>query len=291
MGRVKIGLSSYSLARAIDDGRMNIFQAMDFIAANKGCHIEIVPCGKLVLTGNHAFIADIVRHAKNAGLAISSYTTGANFVLDTPADVRKETERVKGEIETAAELGVSLMRHDAGWLDVSKATYAAYEKYLPQVADAFRTLADYAKPLGITTSVENHGFLFQGSERIQRLINAVDRENFRTTLDAGNFICCDEDPVIAVRNNLPFASMIHFKDFYLRDNPPSPDGLYSRTLHGRYFRGAVTGEGDLDLRTIANIIQGSAYEGFLSIEFEGREDCIEGSANSLKNVLALFGEN
>lgn len=286
---ITIGLSSYSMSRAINDGRMTIFQVMDFIAANRGKHIEIVPFGKLNLTGDNEFIAKIVKHAKDTELALSSYTIGANFVQNSAEGVRAEIERVKIEIETAARLGVTRMRHDAGWLPADQASYANYEKHLPIVAEAFQELADYAKPYGITTSVENHGYLFQGSERVLRLINAVGRENFRTTLDVGNFVCADEEPVIAVMNNLPFASMIHFKDFYLRKNPPCEDG-YGKTLHGRCFRGAVTGEGDIDLKTITALIQKSGYDGFLSIEFEGAEDCVDGSARSLKNVLALFGQ-
>ena len=43
----------------------------------------------------------------------------------------------------------------------------------------------------------------QHSERVQALIHAVDRVNFRTTLDVGNFVCVDEDSVAAVTNNLP----------------------------------------------------------------------------------------
>ncbi len=285
---VTIGLSSYSMQGALNDGRMDIFKVIDFVAANKGEHIEIVPMGSFILTGNDAFTADIVKHAKDAGIAISSYTIGANFVLDNPEDVKKEIERVKGEIEIAAKLGVTRMRHDAGWMAPGDSCYANYEKYLPVVADACRELADYAKPYGITTSVENHGYLFQGSERVQRLVLAVDRENFRTTLDVGNFLCRDEDPVIATMNNLPFASMIHFKDFYVRKNPPTGEG-YFQSSHGRFLRGAVTGEGDVDLPAITKLIQNSDYSGFLSIEFEGAEDCMIACPRALRNVRTLFG--
>ncbi len=287
---ITIGLSSYSMQGAINSGRMDIFQIIDFVAENKGEHIEIVPMGCFVLTGNDALTADIVKHAKDAGIALSSYTIGANFVLDNPEDIRKEIERVKGEIEIAAKLGVKRMRHDAGWMDpASSNKYATYEKYLPVVTEACQELADYAKPYGITTSVENHGYLFQGSERVQRLVLAVNRDNFRTTLDVGNFLCRDEDPVIAAMNNLPFASMIHFKDFYVRKNPPTGEG-YFQSSHGRFLRGAITGEGDVDLPAIAKLIQDSDYDGFLSIEYEGAEDCVIACPRALRNVRALFGQ-
>lgn len=289
---ITIGLSSYSMSRAINDGRMDIFQVMDFIAANGGKHIEIVPSGKFTLykedgTANDEFIAKIVQHAKDTGLALSSYTVGANFVLDDEEAYQKEIERVKKEVDIAAKLGVKRMRHDAGWAGIEQSTYATYEKYFGKVVNAFQILADYAKPFGIVTSFENHGYLFQGSERVQRVILAVNRDNFRTTMDVGNFLCADEEPVIAAMNNLPFASMIHFKDFYIRENIPCRDGYFS-SRHGRLLRGAVTGEGDVDLRTITKLIKNSGYDGFVSIEFEGAEDCVEACVRSLKNVIALF---
>ena len=58
------------------------------------------------------------------------------------------------------------------------------EKDLVIATDACGEIADYAKPYGITTSIENHGVHFQGSERVQRLVLAVNRDNFRTTMES-----------------------------------------------------------------------------------------------------------
>ncbi|MBO5802795.1 MAG: sugar phosphate isomerase/epimerase, partial [Lentisphaeria bacterium] len=73
---IKIGLSSYSMSRAINDGRMDVFQVMDYIVENGGKHMEIVPCGKLILNGNNELIDQIVAHAGRIGLELSSYTIG-----------------------------------------------------------------------------------------------------------------------------------------------------------------------------------------------------------------------
>jgi sugar phosphate isomerase/epimerase len=156
-----------------------------------------------------------------------------------------------------------------------------------------QTAENVAAKYGITTSVENHGFYVQSSERVRRLVVAVGRNNFRTTLDVGNFLCVDEDPVSAVKNNLPYASMIHFKDFHIRRQatPPPDTAGYIKTLHDNYIRGAITGDGDVDLDTISKLIKASDYDGFLSVEFEGWGDCIEGCTRAMKNVLAIFERN
>lgn len=290
---MKIGLSTYSIHRAINAGEMDVLGAIKWIAENGGEHVEIVPSG-YKLTGDDALIAAVKKQAADCGLDISSYTIGANFLTagedaheTSDAEYRAEIDRVKGEVDVAAKLGVKLMRHDVGYRPHEKCTYAQFEIDLPKVAAACREIADYAKQYGITTSVENHGYHFQGSERVRRLVNAVGRDNYRTTLDVGNFTCADENSVAATMNNIDIASMIHFKDFYIRDYVPTEEGWFT-SLHGRKLRGAITGCGDLDLRRVVEVIKKSGFDGYISIEFEGMEECKQGAKISMNNVKALF---
>ncbi len=285
---IKVGLSSYSLWQAISAGQMDIFGAIKFAAENGAQHIEIVPAGYTV-NGDDDLAKKIVAATKESGMEISSYTVGANFIQPTVEEYKQEIERVKTEVETAAKLGVTRMRHDAGSRPLPETTCENFEKDLPPVAEACGIVADFAARYGIVTSVENHGFHFQGSERVQRLVLAVNRPNFRTTLDVGNFLCVDEDPEVATMNNIKFTSMVHFKDFYIRRSVENAEG-YIATPHGRYIRGAVTGDGDINLKAIVKIIKNAGYDGFLSIEYEGREECKSACIRALKNVFALVAE-
>src|SRR5690625_6374795 len=83
-----------------------------------------------------------------------------------------------------------------------------------------------------TTSLENHGFFVQAADRIRRIIHAVDQPNFRTTLDVGNFVCVDEAPEVSVAQNLPYAMVVHFKDFYIRPAEASPGEGWFRSRGG-----------------------------------------------------------
>ena len=286
---MKIGLSSYSLSRAIGSGNMGILEAIDWIANEGGEHIEIVP-GAFDIHAEK-MPEKIAARAKEAGIDVSSYTIGANF-LQPDAEARAaEVARVKSEVDIAARLGVRFMRYDAGWRPIPEATVENFEKDLPFVADGCREVADYAVKYGITCSVENHGYHFQGAERVRRLVNLVGRPNYRTTMDVGNFVCADDDPVSAVRTNIGIASFIHFKDFFRRTagNPPVGEG-WSRTRGGNFIRGTIVGHGDVELRPIVKIIKDSGYDGYVSVEFEGREDCVWGCHVSLANTRLLFAE-
>ena len=287
---MKIGLSSYSLSRAIASGQLGILEAIDWIANAGGEHMEVVPGGAwdIHVPGLPEKLA---ARAKEAGIDLSSYTIGANFVNDDPAARAAEVARIKGEVDIAAALGVKFMRYDAGWRPIPETTLENFEKDLPLVADCCREVAAYAARYGITCSVENHGYHFQDCERVRRLVKMVDLPNYRTTLDVGNFLCADGDPVSSVRTNIDIASFIHFKDFFRRTagNPPIGEG-WSRSRAGHYLRATVIGHGSVELVPIVKIIKESGYDGYVSVEFEGKEDCLWACKVSLDNAKKLFAE-
>jgi sugar phosphate isomerase/epimerase len=285
---IKIGFTSYSFSRAINDGRIDLPGALALAAEYGAEQMEIATSAGITIKGNRELISKIKSAAKEKNLTLSSYTTGANFVQPDSESLKKEIARVKTEVDVAAELGVTRMRHDCGWRPIPEAGIEQFDRDLPMFIDCCGEIADYAAPFGITTSIENHGFYVQGSERVKRIVLGVNRDNFRTTLDVGNFLCADEDPVSAVMNNISIASMIHFKDFHIKRTTPPVEEGYIKTAHGNYLRGALTGDGDVELKRISKIINESGYEGYLSVEFEGWEDPLFACPRAIKNVKTLM---
>jgi sugar phosphate isomerase/epimerase len=122
------------------------------------------------------------------------------------------------------------------------------------------------------------------------LVHAVNRDNFKTTIDIGNFMCVDEDSVAAVKRNIGYASMVHLKDFYLRPSYRNPGEGWFRTASGNYLRGAIFGQGDIDVWEVLRVIKHSGYDGYVSIEFEGMEDCLVGAKSGMDNALRIWNE-
>ncbi|MCY9656879.1 sugar phosphate isomerase/epimerase [Paenibacillus chondroitinus] len=282
---MKLGVSTYSLFQALKSGEMDIMAVIDWIADQGGEHVEIVPLG-YDLPGNFELADRIREKAASRGIEISNYAIGANFLTDSEEAYQQEIERVKGEVDLAARLGVKKMRHDVA--QSADRSIANFNKQLDRMAEACRQIADYALTYGITTSVENHGYFVQHSDRVQALIQAVDRPNFRTTLDVGNFMCADENSVAAVKNNISYASMVHIKDFYLRPSHQNPGQGWFQTLQGNYLRGAIVGHGDIDMRAVLRVIKDSGYDGYISLEFEGMEECRTGTLIGLQNIKRLW---
>lgn len=284
---MKLGISSYSLYQAMRTGSMSILDAIDWVAELGAEHIEIVPLG-FNFNENPDLIGAIRERAAKAGIALSNYAIGANFITDSTEAYEAEIERVKREVDHAHALGVNLMRHDvAARQDTS---IIRFQEDLPRIADACRQIADYAAEYGITTSLENHGYYVQASDRVQAVVHAVDRPNYKTTLDVGNFVCVDENPVMAVKNNISYASMVHIKDFYIRPEHANPGEGWFRSAGGQYLRGAIAGQGDLDLYELLRIVKHSGYDGYLSIEYEAMEDCRLGTRIAYDNVQRIWSE-
>lgn len=282
---MKIGLSIYSLIGALRAGEMTVTDAIRWIADNGGEHLEIVDFIKL--GGDDGLLEAIVEKADACGVEISAYCIFANVLAGSQDDCDREIERVYGEIELARRLGARMMRSDlAEWGRPPETNVIEqFEADLPRMVYACRKIADYAKRYGITVTLENHGTYINGGDRVRRLITAVDRDNYRCTLDVGNALCVDVDPMVCVKTLLPFAATIHFKDFYIRrDDVVVDEGRWLTTNFGTHLRGAIVGHGDVDTVGLMKLIKESGYGGTVAIEFEGMEDCRVGSKLGMDNV-------
>jgi sugar phosphate isomerase/epimerase len=296
---LKIGLSTYSMQKAIDSGRMDVIEVMRFAKEIGASNVELVPFGYTLhddKTGefNDSLIERIFEESKSLSLPLSNYAVLGDL-LKPDADGRKsEVERLKRHIDVAARLGLKRMRHDVSSFrrPLETNTPLDFEREFPLMVEACRELADYASQYGITTMVENHGFFVNGADRVIRLWSAVDRSNFGLLCDIGNFICVEDDPVVAVKKVLKYVRMFHLKDFYVRraDKLPELGGLFRcdsgcwfSSNSGRYMlRGSILGQGDIDIESIFKEIKAADPDVPATVEFEGMEVSEAGAEMGLK---------
>lgn len=286
---MKLGASIYSLYGALQSGQKDLFQVLEWLKEQGAEHAEIVELG-FNLTETPELADQLRMKAEELGIELSNYCIGANFAGLDDAAYEAEINRVKQHVDAAHRLGVKRMRHDIASRPHEETESVQFEQDFPKLVQACQQIADHAAQYGITTSIENHGYYVQASERVRRLVLAVDRPNFRTTLDVGNFICVDETPRWAVQHNLPYASMVHVKDFYVRPADMNPGEGWFKSLHGQHLRGAIAGQGDLPLSEILRDVKQSGYDGYISIEFEGLEDCLLGTRIGLENTRRMWAE-
>ena len=222
---ITFGFSSYSFHSKLSTGEMTLPQVIEWIAASEGEHLELAVLGDDAdspipnIASDPAYVDQIRTAAEAAGVPLTNLAIGADLSDGDP----KQIERVKKYVDLAERLGITRMRHDV----VPHRGHEGddtplFEQVLPSIVAASKEIAQYAATKGITTSLENHGFFVQSAERVRRIIHAVDEPNFLTTLDVGNFVCVDEAAEVSVAQNLPYAMVVHFKDFYIRPADAAP---------------------------------------------------------------------
>lgn len=221
--------------------------------------------------------------AENCGIQISAYVVGANF---SKRDNSSEIERLKKCVDIAEILGVKFMRHD---IFFSYGDFRSFDEALPIASMGVREVTEYAAEKGIKTMSENHGFICQDSDRMERFINAVNHPNYGLLADMGNFLCADENPALALSRLSNFVFFVHAKDFSRVDfaDCKNPDG-YLKTRACNYLKGTCVGSGIVPVAQCIEILKSAGFDGHIDIEYEGEEDCIESLKKGMDYLKKLL---
>ncbi len=283
---MKSAVSAWSFQRLISKGEHTHFSIIEKAKEYGFDAIEFidlyVPEGKTELE----FAKEIKTEADRVGIEISCYAVVADLLNGCEGDLDKEIERLCRKVDVAEALGAPLMRHDI--TPHPPKGYLGYTNLLPRFVEAARKVTEYAEAKGIRTCTENHGWFSQDSDRVVSLINATERENFGILVDIGNFICAGEDFAVAVGRCATYAFNVHIKDFLVKSgNEDQPEGFNMNRV-GDYIRGTVLGHGVVPIKKCVNALKRVGYDGYLTLEFEGYEDCefgIKAGLNYIKTLL------
>ena len=285
---MKISVSSYSFHQYIKAGKLTQF---DCVAKAKEIGFDAIEFTDIIADGLDAqkqTAKSLCDEAKRVGIEINAYTIGANLFCGSDEENAKEVQRLKTQLDVANILGAKLMRHDVCHSLTKTGNGRSFDLMLPTIAKNAREVTEYAEKLGIRTCSENHGRIAQDSDRVERLFNAVAHDNYGLLVDVGNFLCVDEDPIHAVSRLAPYAIHVHVKDFRFGTTPDYNRGIMTRGAN--YIGGCVIGEGVVPVKQCLAILKRAGYDGFVSVEYEGVEDCIAGIQRGLAN-LKKFIEN
>lgn len=285
---MKLSVSSYSFYQYIGQGKMTLLECMTKAKEIGFDAIEFIDMpGAPDLEAQKDMARQVRAEADRLGLEINAYTIGANLYQETLEAQDAEVERLKGQVDVAKILGAKVMRHDVTYALGKTGSARSFDLQLPTIAANARKVTEYAQTQGIITCTENHGFIAQDSDRVERLFNAVNHDNYGLLVDIGNFLCVGEDPAMAVSRVAPYAVHVHVKDFIRKDTPT--EGCFC-TRNCDYIGGTVVGEGVVPVKKCLHILQRAGYDGYVSIEFEGTEDCIEGISRGYRNLKQILAE-
>jgi sugar phosphate isomerase/epimerase len=272
---MKLSVSTYSLSRWRKEQNKTLEDTIEWIAQSGVKGIEFSGLDEKAQADPIGRATELRERSERAGLKVVSYCVGAELL--TPRPRQKETvEATKRQVDVAAALGVPSMRHDVtrGFGDNAKGLRIpkTFEAVLKHIVPAIREITEYGASKGVKTSLENHGFYMQQSTRVEKLIKAVKNPNYGLTIDLGNFLCVNENPVSATKRLAKYAFMAHTKDFHIKEKEKSPGAGWFNTPTKIALRGAIAGHGEVDIPAELKLLKKAGYDGYLSLEFEGMEE-------------------
>ena len=295
----RFGISIYGVSRKIRSGELTPIRAFERICEMGAEVVELVPFG-FDLVKTPELKCEFKKASTRLGVPIGNYSLNANFLMLSSEEYTASMNRVKAHMEMVSDMEIPTMRVDSAAYSRPKSenTMEKFQSELPLILDTYEQLCDYAKPLGITVLLENHGFHANGSERVRQILTGVKRDNFGHQLDVGNYTCVDDIPEIAVKKLIPFAKTIHMKDFYIRPAHRDPGGAdefncedsWFRSVNGRFLRGSILAQGDIDIWDVMRTVKESSFDGDIYLEYEGMEECEYGTHVSFSNMKRIFDE-
>lgn len=206
------------------------------------------------------YLHSLKARAFKLGLGISGTAVGNTFCLPPGPKRDEQIAMVKRWIDNSVELGSPVMRVFAG----GKPDMAPRDEMFTWVTDCLKTCCDYAGPRGVFLAIENHGHLTETADDVLKIIGKVNHEWLGVNLDTGNFQ--QKDPYDAIAKVAPKALTSHVK-VQLR----GPDGKTRENA---------------DYARIIKTLRDANYRGYISLEYEDKEDAKIG----VPKQLALLRE-
>ncbi len=227
---------------------------------------------------DNAYLQKIKRHALINGLDLCCMSTHQGYVSPDKARRQKNIDLTIKQIEIAYRLGVPIVRINTGRWGTSgnfdelmanrgiEPTLPGYteDDGFKWVIDSIEKCLPKAKECGVILGLENHWGMARTPEGLLRIANAIDSPWLEILLDTGNFL---EDPYDKLEM---CASQTVF--------------MQAKT----YYGGGLWYTLDLDYPRIARIMRKHDFKGYVSLEFEGHEDCKIAIPKSLARLRKAF---
>jgi len=273
---IKLSVSSYSYWHFKGD-KFPIEKVIDEAAALGLEGIDVLH--RQMESEDNAYLQKLKKHAFVNGIAMTCLSIHQGFVTPDKEELKKHVDHTNQCIELAYKMGIPCLRLNTGRWNTIKSfddlmKNRGIEPILPGYTedDGYKWCVDgiqqclkKAEECGVLLALENHWGLGSTPEGMIRIQDTVNSPWLGLLMDTGNFL---ENPYDKLKMIAPRASFVQAKTYY--------GGGEWYSLELEYDR-------------IVKILKDVNYHGYISIEFEGKEDAKSGvrkSVELLRKALA-----
>jgi sugar phosphate isomerase/epimerase len=224
------------------------------------------------------YLQRLKRRAFVNGLALCGFSTHQGFLSPDEAVRQKNIDHTIHCIELAYDLGIPTMRVNTGTWGTRKdfddlMAHRGIEEPKPGytdedgfkwVIDSYEKILPTAEKCGVLLGLENHWGLGRTPEGVLRVVDAIKSPWLQVTADTGNFL---EDPYDRLK-------LLALKTILLQTKT--------------YYGGGLWYTLELDYPRIAKIFREANYRGWVSLEFEGKDDPLTAIPKSLALLRSAF---
>ena len=257
--KIKLSVSSYSYWHFKGE-KFPIEKVIDEAASMGLDGIDILH--RQMESEDNAYLQKIKKHAFLNGIALTCLSIHQGFVTPDKTELKTHVDHTIHCIELAYKMGIPCLRLNTGRWNTIKSfddlmKNRGVEPILPGYTeeDGFKWCVDginqclkKAEELGVLLALENHWGLGSTPEGMLKIHVRVNSPWLGLLMDTGNFL---EDPYEKLKMIAQKTSFVQAKTYY------GGGEWYSL---------------DLDYNKIGKILKEVNYQGYVSIEFEGKED-------------------
>lgn len=245
--KFKTSLNVYSFNQPLRDGKIDLFDVLDFCAKY---NIDAIDPTGYYFPGypevpSEEFMMEFKRKAFLLGVEISGTGVRNDFANPDESSRKADIVMIKKWIEAAAKMGIPNIRIFAG---TNAHEGFSRDQVFEWMAKDVKECCDYAGKFGVIIAIQNHNDFFKTAADMDRIFKMVDSDWLGQNLDVGSYR--QSDPYVEIEKNIKYAVTWQIKENVWIDGKETPT----------------------DLVKLLTIIKKSGYRGYLPIETLGAGD-------------------
>jgi sugar phosphate isomerase/epimerase len=271
-----IAVSTYSFWQFRHEALRDIEKCIDLAAEWGFDGVEILH--RQMTSEEPGYLQRLKRRAFVHGMSLCGFSTHQGFLSPDEEQRKTNIDHTIHGIELAYAMGIPTMRVNTGTWGTRKdfddlMAHRGIEEPKPGhtdedgfkwVIDSYEKILPTAEKCGVLLGLENHWGLGRTPEGVLRVVDAIKSPWLQVTADTGNFL---EDPYDRLKLLASKTILLQAKTYY-------GGGLWY-TL-------------ELDYARIASIFREANYRGWVSLEFEGKDDPLTAIPKSLALLRSAF---
>jgi sugar phosphate isomerase/epimerase len=257
MPRFFSGCCAYSYRKYLQHGPMTMEEFIEKAVSLRVDGVDMT--GYYLKSTDPDYLASLRHLAYRNGVAFSGAACGVSVVQADAAKRAETITAIKKWVDVTDALGAPHLRIFAGKLPSG----VTLQQSVDWTVEAMKTGCDYSGKKGITLGIEDHSGVTQQASVCLEIMHRVNSPYAGINLDITHFVpTATEDAYAQIEACIPYATNTHIRDQFDDGSP-------------------------IDLDRVWRLFAKAGFKGFMSAEYEAKEDAITGVPKLLDKIRAL----